>query len=164
VDPARRWFSTNTRTLDVPSTQSETAGMSYGGAKSTTFNGIECLPWGEVFSRCTKGFEEESVKKLNDFRLSRWDGFPRGEMSATLSHMSPDRLGLRSKMTPPGLFDSKTDATRGHNECRMPNMQGTGLGTNTNFLLPTRPMRLSGPLCMVNASDPRAINFTHASR
>ena len=52
--PARRWYSTNTRSLDFPITRSaETAGMSYRGPRNTTFNGMACLPWAEVFDRCS---------------------------------------------------------------------------------------------------------------
>lgn len=44
------WYSTNTRTLEYPVTFSETsAGMSYRGTKSTTVNGMECMPWADVF-------------------------------------------------------------------------------------------------------------------
>lgn len=167
ADPLRRWFSTNTRTLDFPATQSETsAGMSYKGAKSTTFNGIECLPWGEVFSKCTKGFEEQNRNYIAGMR-----GVDYGKLSVSsyLSHMSPDRLGVRDKVIPSGLFDSEIDATRGHNECRMPSFReawlkshirsqiGGGLG-----YLPAA-LATTGPFCFVNASDPRAVNYTNAT-
>jgi hypothetical protein len=64
--------------------------MSYRGPKSTTFNGIECLPWGEVFSRCTKGFEEENSNYIKNVRSHT--NYDKLALSSYLSHMSPDRL------------------------------------------------------------------------
>ena len=167
LDPLFRWFSTNTRTLDFPETKSETAaGMSYRGQKSTTFNGIECLPWGEVFSRCTKGFEKQSIKAL---RKEQGEDYVQLEISSYLSQMSPDRLGLRSRMTPSGLFDSDSDMTRGHNECRMPALREAWLKSyiqsqsfHQDHVASYFPFELakSGPFCFVDASDPRAMNFT----
>ena len=45
----------------TPTVSDVSAGMSYRGAKDTTFNGIECLTWEEVFDRCTDGFESENL-------------------------------------------------------------------------------------------------------
>ena len=158
LDPLRRWFSTNTRTLDFPPTKSETtAGMSYRGPKSTTFNGIECLPWGDVFSRCTQGFEEQNWNYLQK-KESGLFGFDQLQLSGYLSHMSPDRLGLGSRMNPPGLFDSETYGARGHNECRVSSHhRRCSRATLTKEL---QPLPTSGPFCFVNTSDPRAVNFT----
>ena len=171
-----RWFSTNTRTLDFASTLSETsAGMSYRGPKSTTFNGIECLPWGEVFSRCTKGFKEENLRFLKN-KLG-W-GSHQGKLgvSSYLSHMSPDLLGLKGKMTPSGLFDvdsDPSDVARGHNECRTPSFREAWLksqgmavyGGHRSKGLGFMPglLATSGPFCFVDAADPRAANFTKAT-
>ena len=170
LDPLRRWFSTNTRTLDFPPTKSETtAGMSYRGPKSTTFNGIECLPWGDVFSRCTQGFEEQNWNYLQKKTRVEYDKL---QLSGYLSHMSPDRLGLRSKTTPPGLFDSETYGARGHNECRMPSFREAWIKSHIKILRHTQssvnsymPSTLAtgGPFCFINTSDPRAVNFTSAN-
>ena len=145
--------------MDFRETKSETsAGMSYRGKKTTTFNGIECLPWGEVFSRCTQGFEEQNTKAL---RQEQGEDYTQLEISSYLSHMSPDRLGLRSKTTPGGLFDSDTDTTMGHNECRMPgHYTPCGRQSRTDMSV-AHPQLLAttGPFCFVNASDPRAINY-----
>ena len=162
-DPLYRWFSTNTRTLDFGDTKSETsAGMSYRGKKTTTFNGIECLPWGEVFSRCTKGFEEQNRKLLSAKAQQPGEDYAQLELSSYLSHMSPDRLGLRSKTTPAGLFESDTDTTTlGHNECRIPGLYrrcSHKSRTDTSVAHP-RLLATTGPFCFVNASDPRAVNF-----
>ena len=165
LDPLRRWFSTNTRTLDFPPTKSETsAGMSYRGPKSTTFNGIECLPWGEVFSRCTQGFEEQNWNYLQK-KESDVGEYDKLQLSGYLSQMSPDRLGLRSEINPPGLFDSEANGARGHNECRMPSFREARLKSRLRFPNSYMPSTLatSGPFCFVNASDPRAINFTSAN-
>ena len=144
--------------------------MSYRGKKTTTFNGIECLPWGEVFSRCTKGFEEQNTKA---FRYEQGEDYAQLELSSYLSHMSPDRLGLRSKTTPGGLFDTDTGTTQGHNECRMPSFREAWLKSDfrlhfskqesvTKYVFPSEVVT-SGPFCFVDASDPRAINFTTAT-
>jgi len=120
--PLRRWLSTNTLTLELSTTQrAQQVGISYRGSKSTSFNGIECLHWGEVFSRCSDGFEELVLE--NPYVERYWYEFGPGtrqaQNSAFLSYMSPDQLGVLESMTPPGPFDSEMGGTRGHNECRM---------------------------------------------
>jgi hypothetical protein len=139
--------------------------MSYKGPKSTTFNGMECLPWGEVFSRCTKGFEEENIEVLMT-DSEEGSSHEKLALSFYLSHMSPDLLGLRGKMTPSGLFDVESSATHGHNECRMPNFREAWIHMHTpSVWLKHMPALLaaSGPFCFVDASDPRAANFTKAT-
>ena len=47
-----------------------TSGMSYSGPKSTTLNGVECLPWKEVFDACSEGFEQMQIQLTRE-----WSGF-----------------------------------------------------------------------------------------
>ena len=149
--------------------------MSYKGPKSTTFNGMECLPWGEVFSRCTKGFEEENIEVLMT-DSEEGSSHEKLALSFYLSHMSPDLLGLKGKMTPSGLFDvdsDPSDVARGHNECRMPSFREAWLksqgmavyGGHRSKGLGFMPglLATSGPFCFVDAADPRAANFTKAT-
>ena len=66
------WYSTNTRTLLYPA-QDATAlivpGMSYFGTKSTTVNGMECMPWADVFEACTAGFQNNEIESRRVRRL-----------------------------------------------------------------------------------------------
>ena len=159
-----RWFSTNTRTLDFAPTVSDvSAGMSYRGAKDTTFNGIECLTWEEVFDRCTDGFESENRLALaNDVG----DDVDAWIFSTYLSHMLPDRLGIRENLSPEASIDD-FQVSRG--ECRMPSLREawykSAIRAENSWDDEFMPAELvkSGPFCFVDATDPRALNFTRAN-
>ena len=159
-----RWFSTNTRTLDFTPTVSDvSAGMSYRGAKDTTFNGIECLTWEEVFDRCTDGFESENRLALaNDVG----DDVDAWIFSTYLSHMLPDRLGIRENLSPEASIDD-FQVSRG--ECRMPSLREawykSAIRAENSWDDEFMPAELvkSGPFCFVDATDPRALNFTRAN-
>ena len=95
VDPVHRWFSTNSRTLDGRGFSPD-QGMSYRGVKNTTFNGMECLPWNEVFSMCTEGFEDDVLS----YYKSRKGSMPPNEYkrvfaASFMSYFTPDKMGLR---------------------------------------------------------------------
>ena len=50
--------------------------------------------WAEVFSRCSTGYEEDS---LNVFSNDEHPHYQKLAVSQYLSHMSPDLLGLRGR-------------------------------------------------------------------
>ena len=144
-----RWFSTNTRTLDIPNFRGRAdvaVGMSYEGPKSETFNGITCMRWADVFERCTAGFEEQQLEALASYSRSYTSELL---ASFVLSAMSPDRLGMTSS----GLFEDADAPGLGHNRCR---------STKHGVLLEPS-LEESGPFCFVDANDPRAVNFTRAN-
>jgi hypothetical protein len=70
--------------------------MSYRGAKNTTFNGVECIPWEEAFSRCTEGFEDDLLK----YYLEHGVPGPALITAAIMFAMRPDRLGVRGGAHP----------------------------------------------------------------
>lgn len=70
--------------------------MSYRGVKNTTFNGVECIPWKEAFSRCTAGFEDDLWKHY----LGQNDPGPALVASSIMFAMRPDRLGVRGGARP----------------------------------------------------------------
>ena len=162
------WYSTNTRTLDFPDAQSETsAGMSYRGTKRTTVNGMACMAWKDVFATCTAGFEAANEDAIlgNPITSKQW------VVSSYLAHMTPDRMGKRGDVHPTGLFD---DYDAGFNQCRMPSLReawehskpanfhpdgryGGGVG-----FVPAG-LTASGPFCFVDATDPRAAEYTSAN-
>jgi hypothetical protein len=120
------WYSTNTRTLEYPGRFSETsAGMSYRGTKSTTVNGMECMPWADVFEACTADFDKANKDALRAYQVEGpeqafQNGIEKGKewiISTWLVHMSPDLMGIRDIVRPLGLFEDY-DPTFSH--CRMP--------------------------------------------
>ena len=66
------WYSTNTRTLlHTPLSNNAliVPGMSYRGTKSTTVNGMECMPWADVFEECTAGFEVANLEAMKAYQV-----------------------------------------------------------------------------------------------
>ena len=125
-------------------------------AKDTTFNGIECLTWEEVFDRCTDGFESENRLALaNDVG----DDVDAWIFSTYLSHMLPDRLGIRENLSPEASIDD-FQVSRG--ECRMPSLREawykSAIRAENSWDDEFMPAELvkSGPFCFVDATDPRA--------
>ena len=156
------WYSTNTRTLLYP-TESATAlivpGMSYFGTKSTTVNGMECMPWADVFEACTAGFQDNEIE-LRSSLMSVWEIFDGGPhtqygdvafMTQDLLHyMTPDPFGIRGDVLRPSPFDDDENLVGGHNHCR--------LVPEAGFLGPRLVPR--GPFCFVDTSDSSADHFT----
>ena len=56
-------------------------------------------------------------------------------------------------VSPPGLFDDMNNPVEGHNRCRV---------TNEALLLHPS-LATTGPFCFVDATDPRAVNFTRSN-
>ena len=155
-----RWFSTNTRTLDYPTPRRSrmvTSGMSYSGPKSTTLNGVGCLPWKEVFDACSEGFEQMQIQLLANGQGSesglRYDHDSELMLSVVLAKMIPDGLGMLGGVSPPGPFDDANNPLDGHWWCRASNQA----------LLLHPSLATTGPFCFVDATDPRALNFTRAN-
>ena len=156
------WYSTNTRTLLYP-TQDATAlivpGMSYFGTKSTTVNGMECMPWADVFEACTAGFQNNEIE-LRSSSMSVWeifDGGPHTQYGDVtfmtqdfLHHMTPGPFGIRGDVLRPSPFDDDENLVGGHNHCR--------LVPEAGFLGPRLVPR--GPFCFVDTSDSSANHFT----
>ena len=176
------WYSTNTRTLEYPMTFAQaSAGMSYRGAKSTTVNGMECMPWADVFEACTAGFEDANEDALYAYQVESagpvatfQNGIEKGQewiISSWLAHMSPDLMGLRDIVRPLGLFE-EYDPTFNH--CRMPALReawehsepghfhfGGKRGAGVGFM--PAGVTAAGPFCFVDASDPDAAVYTPAN-
>ena len=45
------------------------AGMSYRGTKSTTVNGMECMPWADVFEACTADFDKANKDAVSAYQV-----------------------------------------------------------------------------------------------
>jgi hypothetical protein len=108
ADPLHRWFSTNSRTLYAYGMKNGMSmpleGMSYRGAKNTTVNGIECLPWSKAFSVCMDGYEElfMSIYKMTPETKGLDLGFSEAERerafaATVMGTFAPDRFGIRGE-------------------------------------------------------------------
>ena len=153
--------------------------MSYRGTKSTTVNGMECMPWADVFEACTADFDKANKDALSAYQVEGPEqafrnGIEKGKewiISTWLVHMSPDLMGIRDIVRPLGLFEDY-DPTFSH--CRMPALReawehsepstfgvvgrkGGGVG-----FMPAG-VTAAGPFCFVNASDPDAAAYTPAN-
>ena len=75
-------------------------------------------------------------------------------IAIALSQMVPDQFGVRHLTPNPGVFEGNGDgySLEGHAKCRS--------SPDSVFMNPS--LTSGGPFCFVNATDPRAVNHTHA--
>jgi hypothetical protein len=128
--------------------------MSYRGTMSTTVNGMECMPWADVFEACTAGFQDVEIELRSNSQSIGFDGDGsqnyNHQAQDLLHYMTPDPFGIRGNVSRPGPFDDGEDPVGGHNYCRSVPEAG--------FLGPR--LVPSGPFCFVNTSDSSANDFT----